>query len=105
MIRVFGVPDGALLYQFRRGTKPAAITSLAFNPAADLLCASSESETVHIFRLEVKAAAYVVSVRTQAQGVLPGLPLTAPPRAPRAKVAPPDAPCAPVAGPPLCRGC
>jgi len=58
VIRVFGIPDRALLYQFRRGTKPATITSLAFNSTLDLLCVSSESETVHIFRMENRTAAY-----------------------------------------------
>jgi len=58
VIRVFGIPDRALLFQFRRGTKPATITSLAFNSTLDLLCVSSESETVHIFRMENRTAAY-----------------------------------------------
>ena len=56
---MFGAPDGALLYQLRRGTKPASVSSLCFNNASDMLCVSSDSETVHIFKLEAKASTYV----------------------------------------------
>ncbi|SPQ20532.1 1b25b404-10fb-44a7-b676-6c46686168ec [Thermothielavioides terrestris] len=51
IIRVFSVPDGQKLYQFRRGTIPSSIYSMSFNLASTLLCVSSASETVHIFRL------------------------------------------------------
>ncbi|KAJ3353533.1 autophagy protein [Allomyces javanicus] len=51
IIRVFSVPDGAQLFQFRRGTYPARIFSLQFHPNEQLLAASSETETVHIFKL------------------------------------------------------
>ena len=42
-------------YSFRRGTRPAAIHSLAFSPASvrpALLCAASGRGSVHLYRLE-----------------------------------------------------
>lgn len=51
IIRVFSVPKGQKLYQFRRGTYPSTIYSMSFNLSATLLCVSSTSDTVHIFRL------------------------------------------------------
>ncbi|KAM9045859.1 WD repeat domain phosphoinositide-interacting protein 1 isoform 2-T2 [Megaptera novaeangliae] len=53
VIRVFSVPDGQKLYEFRRGMKRyVTISSLAFSMDSQLLCASSNTETVHIFKLE-----------------------------------------------------
>ncbi|TNN74615.1 WD repeat domain phosphoinositide-interacting protein 1 [Liparis tanakae] len=43
VIRVFSVPEGTRLFEFRRGMKSAD---------AQFLCASSNTETVHIFKLE-----------------------------------------------------
>lgn len=51
IIRVFNVPKGQKLYQFRRGTYPSTIYSMSFNLSSTLLCVSSTSDTVHIFRL------------------------------------------------------
>ncbi|KAI9224910.1 WD40-repeat-containing domain protein [Blastocladiella britannica] len=51
VIRVFGVPDGSIVAQFRRGSYPARIYSLAFHPEESLLAVSSATETVHVFRL------------------------------------------------------
>ncbi|KAJ9669485.1 autophagy protein [Coniosporium apollinis] len=51
IIRVFSVPDAQKLFQFRRGSIPARIFSMSFNATSTLLCVSSGSETVHIFRL------------------------------------------------------
>ncbi|KAH7146585.1 WD40-repeat-containing domain protein [Dactylonectria macrodidyma] len=51
IIRVFSVPRGQKLYQFRRGTYPSTIYSMSFNLSSTLLCISSTSDTVHIFRL------------------------------------------------------
>ncbi|KAF4587591.1 protein-vacuolar targeting protein Atg18 [Ophiocordyceps camponoti-floridani] len=53
IIRVFSVPRGQKLYQFRRGTYPSTISSMSFNLSSTLLCVSSASDTVHIFRLGV----------------------------------------------------
>jgi autophagy-related protein 18 len=51
IIRVFAVPSGAKLYQFRRGSYPTSIYSMSFNLNSTLLCVSSTTDTVHIFRL------------------------------------------------------
>lgn len=51
IIRVFSVPDAQKLFQFRRGSIPAKILSMAFNSTSTLLCVSSATDTVHIFRL------------------------------------------------------
>lgn len=51
VIRVFSVPDGKPLYQFRRGSYAARIYSLTFNAASTLLCVTSDTETVHLFKL------------------------------------------------------
>lgn len=51
IIRVFSVPTAEKLFQFRRGSMPARIFSISFNLTSTLLCVSSATETVHIFRL------------------------------------------------------
>ncbi|KAN0059720.1 autophagy protein [Thecaphora frezii] len=51
VIRVFSVPSAQKLYQFRRGSYPARIYSINFNAVSTLLCVSSDTETVHIFKL------------------------------------------------------
>ncbi|ROT34948.1 protein-vacuolar targeting protein Atg18 [Sodiomyces alkalinus F11] len=56
IIRVFSVPRGQKLYQFRRGTYPSTIYSMSFNLGSTLLCVSSTSDTVHIFRLGASPA-------------------------------------------------
>lgn len=56
IIRVFSVPDAHKLYQFRRGSMPSRIYSMAFNITSTLLCVSSATETVHIFKLGPQSA-------------------------------------------------
>lgn len=51
VIRVFSVPAGKKLHQFRRGVHQSTIYSMSFNLSSTLLCVSSTSDTVHIFRL------------------------------------------------------
>jgi len=51
VIRVFSSQVGDLLYQFRRGTYPVHIYSISFNLADTFLCVSSDSDTIHIFKL------------------------------------------------------
>ena len=51
IIRVFSVPKADKLYQFRRGSMPASIYCMSFNATSSLLCVSSATETVHIFKL------------------------------------------------------
>lgn len=53
VIRVFSVPDGKKLFEFRRGVKRCVnIHSLAFSSNALFLAASSNTETVHVFKLD-----------------------------------------------------
>lgn len=51
IIRIFSVPSGHKLYQFRRGTYPSKVFSINFNLSSSLLCVSSATETIHIFKL------------------------------------------------------
>src|SRR6202022_2341256 len=50
VIRVFSVLSGDKLFQFRRGSYPAKITSMAFSHHSDFLVVGSDTETVHLFR-------------------------------------------------------
>jgi len=53
VIRIFSVQDGARLMEFRRGVKRCAhVYSLAFSQDSDYLALSSNTETIHIFRLD-----------------------------------------------------
>ncbi|KFM72632.1 WD repeat domain phosphoinositide-interacting protein 2, partial [Stegodyphus mimosarum] len=53
VIRVFNVLDGTKLYEFRRGVKRCVrIYSLSFSEDSSFLSASSNTETVHIFKLD-----------------------------------------------------
>ncbi|CAH0563417.1 unnamed protein product [Brassicogethes aeneus] len=53
VIRVFSVTDGSKLYEFRRGVKRCvAISCLAFSMCGQYLSCSSNTETVHVFKLE-----------------------------------------------------
>lgn len=53
VIRVFGLPQGTRLFEFRRGvTRCVTIYSLAFSEDSAYLCSSSNTETVHVFKLE-----------------------------------------------------
>ncbi|KAI9489406.1 WD40-repeat-containing domain protein [Zychaea mexicana] len=57
VIRVFSIPGANKLYQFRRGSYPAKIYSMSFNLVGSLLCVSSDTETVHIFKLSTGTGA------------------------------------------------
>lgn len=57
IIRVFSVPDGQKLYQFRRGSMPSRIYSMSFNTTSTLLCVSSSTETIHVFKLSPQGQA------------------------------------------------
>jgi len=53
IVRVHDVSSGQMLFEFRRGyARCATIYSLSFSSDSTLLCASSNTETVHIFKLE-----------------------------------------------------
>ncbi|KAJ2835280.1 autophagy protein [Coemansia erecta] len=51
VIRVFSLPGAQKIAQFRRGAYPAKIHSLTFNATSTLLLVSSDTDTVHIFRV------------------------------------------------------
>ncbi|TKS91665.1 WD repeat domain phosphoinositide-interacting protein 2 [Collichthys lucidus] len=60
VIRVFSIPEGLKLFEFRRGVKRCvSICSLAFSMEGLYLSASSNTETVHIFKLETQEKKYV----------------------------------------------
>ena len=55
VIRIFNVSDGTKVYELRRGLKRTAdIHSLSFSPCGHFLACSSNTETIHIFRLDDK---------------------------------------------------
>ncbi|KAI9705502.1 MAG: autophagy protein [Candelina mexicana] len=57
IIRVFSIPDAQKLFQFRRGSMPSRIYSMSFNTTTTLLCVSSATDTVHIFKLSAQSDA------------------------------------------------
>ncbi|KAM8933454.1 WD repeat domain phosphoinositide-interacting protein 2 isoform 1-T1 [Pelodytes ibericus] len=60
VIRVFSIPEGQKIFEFRRGVKRCVtICSLAFSLDGLFLSASSNTETVHIFKLETVKEKYV----------------------------------------------
>ncbi|OAF70645.1 Autophagy-related protein 18 [Intoshia linei] len=55
IIRLFDVSSGKKLYEFRRGVKRCVnIQDLRFCLDGDLICSSSNTETVHIFKRETE---------------------------------------------------
>lgn len=57
VIRVFSSLDGTKLHELRRGLKRCvSIASLGFSTCGEYLVSSSNTETVHIFRLDRNAA-------------------------------------------------
>jgi len=52
VIRVFTLPNGGKWIQLRRGSYPAMVYSMSFSVDSTLLCASSDTGTIHIFKLE-----------------------------------------------------
>ncbi|XP_003745442.1 WD repeat domain phosphoinositide-interacting protein 2 [Galendromus occidentalis] len=64
VIRVFSVTDGTRIYELRRGLKRCAtIYSLAFNAESTLLACASNTETVHIFKLDENSASSTASAQ------------------------------------------
>lgn len=58
VIRVFAVPERTRLYEFRRGVKRCvSIACLAFSACGAYLAATSNTETVHVFRLQADGEA------------------------------------------------
>jgi len=55
VIRVFCVKNGQRVQEFRRGVSCVRIASLVFSASGDFLCASSNTETVHVFKIDGRA--------------------------------------------------
>ncbi|XP_039501125.2 WD repeat domain phosphoinositide-interacting protein 2 [Drosophila santomea] len=55
VIRVFCVKNGQRVQEFRRGVSCVRIASLVFSGSGDFLCASSNTETVHVFKIDARA--------------------------------------------------
>ncbi|WFD45037.1 autophagy protein [Malassezia psittaci] len=51
IVRVYSIPSGRLLYQFRRGTYPAHISNMTFNAAGTMLVVTSDTDTIHLYQL------------------------------------------------------
>lgn len=51
LVRVFNSESGAKLHQLRRGSYAATIHCLSFSLPSNMLAVTSDSDTVHIFRL------------------------------------------------------
>lgn len=55
VIRVFCVKNGQRVHEFRRGVKRCVrIASLNFSGCSNFLCVSSNTETVHVFKIDLK---------------------------------------------------
>eukprot|EP00299_Pterocystis_sp_00344_P013967 c6901_g1_i1.p1 GENE.c6901_g1_i1~~c6901_g1_i1.p1 ORF type:complete len:362 (+),score=42.44 c6901_g1_i1:30-1088(+) len=52
VIRVYSIPDMTRIHSFRRGSTATTIHSMTFSEQSNLLCVSSASPTIHIFKLE-----------------------------------------------------
>lgn len=56
VIRIFCVKNGQKVHEFRRGVKRHVnIASLNFSICANYVCVSSNTETVHIFKIDTKS--------------------------------------------------
>lgn len=56
VIRVFCVKNGQKVHEFRRGVKRyVRIASLNFSNCGNYVCVSSNTETVHVFKIDAKA--------------------------------------------------
>ncbi|PIC22831.1 hypothetical protein B9Z55_016752 [Caenorhabditis nigoni] len=57
VIRVYSVPSGSRLFEFRRGvSRCVTISSFCFSADGKYLASSSNTETVHVFKLEKEEA-------------------------------------------------
>lgn len=57
LIRVFDTHTASLLHEFRRGSDRARVYSLAFSPKKNLLGATSDKGTVHVFKIPDRPSA------------------------------------------------
>ncbi|KAI8607178.1 WD40-repeat-containing domain protein [Chytriomyces sp. MP71] len=75
VIRVFSVPTGSKLFQLRRGSYNASIYSLAFDAANRFVCVSSDTDTVHVFKLMSEAERRALDARRRSLEVAGGVPM------------------------------
>jgi len=61
VIRVFSLLDISKSWQYRRGSLPAVVFSIRFSWDSTLLCASSETGSIHIFKIETNPVPEVSS--------------------------------------------
>ena len=66
IIRVYSVPDGKRLYQFRRGSTHARVHHMAFNLQSNMLCVCADTDTIHIFRLASRSTTTTTNTTTTA---------------------------------------
>ncbi|TKR77017.1 hypothetical protein L596_018068 [Steinernema carpocapsae] len=52
LVRIFNTKTNEKLNELRRGTNPARIYSICFNPDASMICVSSDHSTIHLFSLK-----------------------------------------------------
>ncbi|XP_034134948.1 WD repeat domain phosphoinositide-interacting protein 2 isoform X1 [Drosophila guanche] len=93
VIRVFCVKNGQRVQEFRRGVSCVRIASLVFAASGDFLCASSNTETVHIFRIDARAVESVelkaiAEVAAKSDSASKECTATAPPTTEEASAAP-----------------
>ena len=69
LIRIFDTHTCLLLYELRRGTNKAHISSVAFNRLSNLLCVTSDTKTLHIFSLDGKSKSRSVTKHTLSQAL------------------------------------
>ena len=54
MVRIFNLPQGEKLYTLKRGMQRVEVYWLSFSHKSDLVTLSSNSGTIHLFKLERK---------------------------------------------------
>jgi len=54
LIRIFDTQTGKRMQEFRRGSQPAAIQSIAFSKDSSAICVSSDKGTVHLYALNLE---------------------------------------------------
>lgn len=74
VVRVFSVPDAKKLWQFRRGSSSARIWSINFNLSSSLLSVSSDSSTIHIYKLAMPSGRSAATAENSLASQLPSTP-------------------------------
>lgn len=73
VFRVFAIPTGKRLFEFRRGMATnATIHSMSFSNESDLLAVSSDHQTIHIFKLQTPTTSEPAGWGGYLLGYIPG---------------------------------